>query len=383
MLVACVGHSADLDAEIAINDILEQCREQLNHKPQAGILISSVNTDHSLILNRINEAFPGLELIGCSADGEVSTQLSFQEDSTTLVLLSSDTVEMKACVARQISEDPLQTIQYALENTLSKQDEPPKLCLTTPECLTASSGIIVEAIARGLGKGCPVFGGFAADQWTFTETFQFFGTEVLHDSVPMLLFFGPLKTSYGIASGWEPMGEKRTVTRSSASTVFEIDGSSALAFYQDLLGPHAVPSGEFPLAVYEPGGSSTYLRAPFAYDDETGSITFAGEVPEGVTVQICDTTRDDILEATRHSLETALNAYPGQQPSLGLFFSCAARKLLLGTRTSEEFERFQSALPAGVPVCGYYAYGEIGTREGGSTPRVHNETFISLVLGDK
>jgi len=42
-----------------------------------------------------------------------------------------------------------------------------------------------------------------------------------------------------------------------------------------------------------------------------------------------------------------------------LFFSCAARKLLLGTRTEEELHVIRGALGEDVPICGFYGYGEI------------------------
>ncbi len=56
MLHVAVGHSNDPDSESAIAEILAQCAETLAGEiPNAGILISAIDFDHQLILDRIYE----------------------------------------------------------------------------------------------------------------------------------------------------------------------------------------------------------------------------------------------------------------------------------------------------------------------------------------
>ena len=65
-----------------------------------------------------------------------------------------------------------------------------------------------------------------------------------------------------------------------------------------------------------------------------------------------------------------------------LFFSCAGRKLLLGTRTTEEFGIIESVIGTQIPICGFYGYGEIGPRDtNDETSKYHNATFVSLIMG--
>ncbi|RPH56211.1 MAG: hypothetical protein EHM89_15850, partial [Acidobacteria bacterium] len=69
------------------------------------------------------------------------------------------------------------------------------------------------------------------------------------------------------------------------------------------------------------------------------------------------------------------------QPAAALFFSCAARKILLGTRTGEELTLIRDKLGDTVPVCGFYGYGEISPNMGDPTgTKYHNESFVSLLL---
>ncbi len=61
----------------------------------------------------------------------------------------------------------------------------------------------------------------------------------------------------------------------------------------------------------------------------------------------------------------------------------AGRRLVLGTRVSEEYELLRTTLPADVAICGFYGYGEIcPLREGaGEQSHFHNETIATLLIG--
>ena len=89
-----VGHSNDPESELAIEEVLQQCQTDLVKKiPQAGILFAAIDFDHFLILQKIYEIFPAIELIGGTTDGEISSVLQFQQDSITLMLFCADDIE--------------------------------------------------------------------------------------------------------------------------------------------------------------------------------------------------------------------------------------------------------------------------------------------------
>ena len=97
MFKVIVGHSNNADSEDGIAEVLTQCTDQLEgNQPQASILLAAIDFDHTLILSRIQDAFPGMALIGGTTDGEVSSVMGFQEDSLTLMMFCSDTVEIRA-----------------------------------------------------------------------------------------------------------------------------------------------------------------------------------------------------------------------------------------------------------------------------------------------
>ena len=113
-------------------------------------------------------------------------------------------------------------------------------------------------------------------------------------------------------------------------------------------------------------------------------MTFGGQMPEGAKVQLAVADRESTLEGCQRSIRKALERYPqSKKPQVALLFSCAGRKIHLGSRSRQEYEIVQSKFPEAIPVCGFYAYGEIGPsfdqRVAGSC--FHNQTLVTLLMG--
>lgn len=386
MFSAVVGHSEEADTEAAVAEILDTCRARLNGtRPSAGLLFAAIDFDHQTLLCEINRAFPEMQLIGCTTDGEISSELGFREDSATLILFTSDTVEITAGVGRGLSGDVAAACRTAVKEASAKAAKPPRLCIATPEGMTAEGHSVTATLQHAVGHNIPLFGALAGDQWRLKSTKQFYGTEVLSDSIPVLLLCGDFHFSYGVATGWHQVGEVGQVTRATGAIVYEIDGNPAIDFYRKYLGPGTKPTAELPLAILNARDTSDYLRASWGVVDETtGAVTFLATVPQGARVRLTLADRDEILTGCAESLAIARSNLPeGAQPAAALFFSCAARKILLGTRTQEELRLIRETLGEAVPVCGFYGYGEISPNMGDPTgTKYHNESFVTLLIAD-
>ncbi|BAY13621.1 FIST signal transduction protein [Calothrix sp. NIES-2098] len=388
MLKVVVGHSEDPDSQSAITEILEQCVNDLaGFIPQAGILFAAIDFDHQLILKEIHQIFPDIDLIGCTTDGEASSVLGFQQDSLTLMLFSSDTVEIHAGVGYQVRENPFAAAHQAVQQATAKSNNSAKLCVTLPASYTENGSttngeLILQGLKLALDPQIPILGGTAGDQFRFQKTYQFYRNEVLTDSLPVLIFSGDIQFSYGIACGWQPIGRKSIVTKSQGTVLHEIDGKSALEYYQRYLGDRP-PTAEHPLAVYEGDSDRYYMRVPNTYNIETGTINFLGNIPEQAIVQVTDISRDEVIAAAETSLHNALANYPGTEPEAVLLFSCCCRRWFLGTRTKEEYQLVKNALSSEIPICGFYTYGEFAPLEPDGYSYYHQETFVTLLLGTK
>ncbi|MBF2009356.1 MAG: FIST C-terminal domain-containing protein [Chlorogloeopsis fritschii C42_A2020_084] len=383
MLKSAVGHSNDPDSQAAVSEVLEQINCALaGLSPKAGILFAAIDFDHTLILHRIVEAFPGINLIGGTTDGEMSSVLGFEQDSLTLMVFCSEQITIAAGIGRGVSKDAIAASHCAVQQASAAHKEKIQLCISLPESLTTSGVLILESLKQALGKDVPIYGGLTADQWRSQQTYQFFQTEVCSDAVTLLLFSGPILFSHGIASGWQPIGKAGRVTKAKKNVVYEIDDQPALEFYQRYLGA-LPPSSEYPLALFDADSDRYYMRAPSGiYDPTIGSITFFGDVPVQSVVQITETTHNDILSASRLSTIQALENYPGRTPAAALFFSCASRRQILGSLTKQEYEQAQHCLTQPLPSCGFYTNGEIAPLQQKGVTHFHNETFITLLLGE-
>jgi len=380
-----VGHSDDLNVEACVAELLSQAVAGLDGaEPGGGLLFAAYDMDHQPLLSRIHEAYPDLELAGCSTGGEVSSVMGFQDDSVTLALFASDVVDFTTGIGVNASQDAMAACREAVAQARKKSDQDPVLCIAMPDGLTFNSADAVRGLKQALGEGVLVLGGAAGEQFEMKATYQFCGGRVHQDAVPILLFSGPLVCSAGVASGWKPLGETAKITRAEGNVVYEIDGEPAIAFYRHYFGPNVRPTADSPLAVFDDDGESFYLRAFFFHDEETGTVTYSGEVPEGATVRLATASREGILEGTAQSLAQALDGYRGDSaPQAALLFSCAARKVILGTRVGEELDIVRARVDADMPLCGFYCYGEIGPVGQTRDSQFHNQTFVSVMLGTR
>jgi hypothetical protein len=388
MLKVVISHSEDPDSQSAIEEILDQCTRDLEGMaPKAGILFAAIDFDHTLIVEEINRKFPGLDLIGCTTDGEISSTLGFQQDSVTLTLLCSDTVEIRIGVGYGVHDNPLLAAQQAVAQATENYKINAKLCITVPASYTAdgtttNGELILKGLKANLGTNALIFGGTAGDQYRFKKTYQFFRNQVLTDSLPIMIFSGDILFSFGSGCGWQPIGSKSIVTKAEGTTLYEINAESALEYYYRYLG-NRPPTAENPLAVYEENSDRYYMRVPNICNLETGSINFLGNVPEQAMVRITDISRDEVIAASEMSGKTALANYPGTEVEVALVFSYCCRRWLLGTRAKEEYQLVQNALSAGVNICGFYTYGEFVPLEPQGETYYHQETFVTLLLGTK
>jgi hypothetical protein len=93
-----------------------------------------------------------------------------------------------------------------------------------------------------------------------------------------------------------------------------------------------------------------------------------------------------MLKASEAAVERARADFPaGAAPQAALFFSCAVRKYLLGTRTGQELASARDLLPQSLPIAGMYCIGEVAPTgapiAGATRSQFLNETFVTLLMG--
>jgi hypothetical protein len=123
------------------------------------------------------------------------------------------------------------------------------------------------------------------------------------------------------------------------------------------------------------------LRATMSVNRAEGSISFAGEIPEGATVHLTCGDSASIVEAAGEAARLALAELGEARPALVFFYCCMARKTVLGWRTADELRRVRDVLGRDIPILGFYTYGEFCPLKKGCPSMLHNETATISIVG--
>lgn len=381
-----VSHSDHVDSRMAAQALIADAERQLaGETPRGGLLYATTEYEHAVLIAELRKRWPGLPLIGASTAGEVSSKLGFRSDSACLTLFVGDGVQVVA----GRGEQPSRNLAQALDSVLGVLgDRKPVLAVLHCPGTIGNPSEVVRELHRRLGaRACPIVGGLSGDHTVTTNTRQFCGEQIDYDSMVVMFLCGDLAVSWGVASGWFPIGTRHRVTRSVGNKVYEIDGKPAVDIYQSFWGDRVSGNlGEFPLAVWQGAGANDFmLRAAMSVDEGEGSVTFAGDVDEGAVVSLPEVVPEGLLSGTKTSLERAVAGYRGAKPSTALLFSCAARKWVLGSRASSEIESLVASMGGvGMPAidfAGFYAFGEICPLALDGPPLLHNETCVTVLVG--
>ncbi len=233
MLTMAVGQSDDVDPTIAIADAIAQCRESLAGRvPQAGLMFAAFDAFDPSHLRAVRAAFPGIRLAGGSTAAELSSAGGYLEDSVTLALFASDTVDFTVGLGTGLESDPDRACKEAVRQAIGATDKQPRLCMMFPMAVPAGIQMAVEGMSRALPDDVLLVGGGASknDLRFPLPTYQFCDDTVAEDGVSIMLISGPLNVSAAVGTGWRTIGTRGTVTRSEPSRILEIDGRPASLF---------------------------------------------------------------------------------------------------------------------------------------------------------
>ena len=325
---------------------------------------------------RLTECYPGATIAGCTTSGEILNS-GVEEESIVVSSLAFRHTTVRTHRVQVDSMDDSRQAGSRLAQALLAPDLAYLLVLS--DGLGVNGSALVHGIRETLPAHVPFSGGLAGDGARFQTTFTLDNDGIHQNSVVGIGLYGKAlsveRASYG---GWAPFGPLRKVTRSVANVVYEIDGETALDVYSNYLGDEArdLPASGllFPLAIAPETGKTGLIRTLLGIDRETGSLTFAGDVPEGGTVQLMHASYEELIEGARHAAE-ACQKNGGANAQFALLVSCVGRKLLLGANADMEVDAVVQTLGGHVPVTGFYSYGEIGTFEPSGQCELHNQTM--------
>ncbi|MDG2246506.1 MAG: FIST C-terminal domain-containing protein [Flavobacteriales bacterium] len=251
--------------------------------------------------------------------------------------------------------------------------------------LIVSDGISVngDELAKGLNNKLDpsvlVTGGLAADGGRFTQTRVGAVTAPQSGAVVAVGFYGEdLIVGHGSMGGWDSFGPVRTITRSEGNKLYELDNKNALEVYKKYLGDKAseLPASAllFPLSIFNEDSDKELVRTILSIDEDEGSMTFAGDIPQDNKARFMMANFDRLVEGAGNAAQSA-NAMSDGDPEFVLMISCVGRKLVLGQRIEDEVEAVIELLGDDAVYSGFYSNGELSPFKEKSECSLHNQTM--------
>lgn len=339
--------------------------------------------DH--ILN-IRKNYPQALIVGCSTAGEISGTRVF-DDSLVITAVEFKHTTVKGV---HINLNDVNMNSYKAGEQLAQALEHENLVhvFIISEGTHTNGSELVRGLTRHLPEHVAITGGLAGDGARFEETIVFFNSGPSANTIAAIGFYGDrLRIGYGSMGGWDPFGPERIITRSEGNVLFELDERSALDLYKQYLGEHAkaLPSSAllFPLSIRTQDNPDQLVRTILAVDDEQGSMTFAGDVPEGAYARFMKANFDRLVDGAFGAAKTSIDVSGDPAPDLAILISCVGRKLVLKQMVEDEVESVREVLGEQTTLTGFYSYGEICPTAPNANCDLHNQTMTITTISER
>ena len=341
--------------------------------------------DRPNLIHQVMTACPRSHVMGCSTAGEIHGS-EISDDS--LVVAAVRFEKTRLLTTHAAVHTPKDS--YAAGCAIADRLHQPELrgLVVLSDGLNVNGSELVKGLNDTLGGAVAVTGGLAGDGTDFKRTWIIKDRAPLSGYVTAVGFYGDqIRLGHGSKGGWDKFGPERRVTKSTGNILYELDGRPALQLYKEYLGDRAagLPATGllFPLAIRSSNTDGKVLvRTILAVDEAAQSMTFAGDMPEGVLAQLMRANFDRLIQGASEAATLTLDTHASgrsDSPTLSIAISCVGRRLVLGERTEEEIEATLDILPNGSHQVGFYSYGEISPYASGACD-LHNQTMTLTTI---
>jgi hypothetical protein len=380
-----VGHSHVAESEAAGREAVSMALA--GHTPTADdlvILFTDPDYDVEAVYRAACAEAAPAGVFGCTSTGGF-THSEQVPGGCVAALLAADDTSFGLCHLECDEDDIARSSRNAAEQARARAGDryANSVLLLLTDGLTRDQREIARGAYEVTTAVIPFVGGAAADNLTWNNTHTFGDGRVLSRAIVAVWINSERPMGVSVDHGWRPAGKPMLVTRAEGTVVHELDGTPALAAYLAEQGGSLERTDvEFFRKVMSnpvglPNARGRYdVRQLHAFLPEGGGINFNTGVSEQSILQVMSTDDDALIEGARHAAEDAVRQLTGKA-RLALVFSCGSRVPLLGDRIRDEVTAISSALD-GVPVCGFYTFGEFARTTGSSG--VHNSSVAVLAL---
>lgn len=321
--------------------------------------------------------FPEAEIAICSTAGEIMDK-EVTDASAVITALEFDHTRIQTISVEIKDYYNSFDAGVTLSKTIWKED----LCyvMVLSDGLLVNGSELIAGINSAVPANIPVTGGLAADGIEFHSTAIGLNDVPTSGSIVIIGFYSKkLQVGHGSMGGWEMFGMAKKVTKSHENVLYEIDNNNALALWKEYLGIYAedLPWSAllFPLAIIMPDSSELLVRTILSIDEESQSLTFAGDIPQGSQVKFMKANFDKLIDAASQAAAFSIEHKAKQSPDYCLLISCVGRKMILKNRVDEEVEAVADIFDDTTVISGFYSNGELSPFNKESRCQLHNQTM--------
>ena len=331
------------------------------------------------------QAFPSGQIVGCTTSGEIK-QIHIFDDSVVVTAIHFDATPVEAVSANLTDFDNLEEATRHLAQSLPHDDLKHVLVFSDGQQVNGTT--LVDGLCKHLPKNVLVSGGLAGDSDRFEETVVWHNDKAEAGKIVICGLYGSaIQIGHGSLGGWDTFGPDRLITRAKDNVLYELDNQSALELYKKYLGEFAeqLPASalRFPLSVRKEGESGSTVRTILNIDEDSQSLVFAGDMPEGHYAKLMRANFDRLIDGAQDAAIQSLVKIKDSKPQLALLISCVGRRLVLQQETDLELESIQDVLSESCTLCGFYSYGEISPMVNSDACALHNQTMTITTFSEK
>ncbi len=333
------------------------------------------------LFDEIRSWYPKSHIVSASTAGEI-IQTEVSDDTLVVCAIKFEKTTLQFAESNITSADQSEEVGKKLAKSLPKESLVHVMIFS--DGLLVNGTPLVKGLLSELPKDVSVTGGLAGDGARFKETLVGLDAPAETKKLVCIGFYGPsIKIGYGSLGGWDSFGISRTITKAKGNILYELDGEPALALYKEYLGELAkdLPASGllFPLNLNiktDAGPDVEVVRTILAVDEKEQSMTFAGDMPEGVVVRFMKANFDRIIDGASGAANMSLESLGERKIELAILVSCIGRKLVLKDRVEEEIEAVREKVGEQPALIGFYSYGEIcPTAPTERQCQLHNQTM--------
>jgi hypothetical protein len=333
---------------------------------------------------QLKHFYPQAQIVMCSTAGEILAEEVFDHCLTVTTI----TFERSRVQATSVQIDRITGDEFELGAALGHQLEKNDLqhLMVFSHGLNINGTKLIKGIRNSIDQDIVITGGLSGDGPHFEKTLVGLNAQPTEGMIVGVGFYGEhLKVGYGSVGGWDTFGHERTITRSEGNVLYELDGKPALELYKQYLGEKAdeLPASGllFPLSIKSDRNEEELVRTILGVNEAAQSLTFAGDVPEGVKARLMKANFERLYDGAAEAAENSIKTLK-HTADLAILISCVGRKLLLKQRIEDEIESVREIVGPKPYFTGFYSYGEIGPGRSGEACYLHNQTMTITLIAE-